>query len=127
MSRRCAVCERPTIRDEAAGVEVGPCCAGKRLAVRFGQANPDQPNVYTFYVRSFKEAGEGGTEYIVKRFRRQMTCNCPDFTHRGQVLAVPCKHVRLVRLLARARGSLSQLPWGTTWRFRLPATFRGRR
>jgi len=73
-------------------------------------------HVYTFYVSSL--SGSGDT-YTVKRFRASMTCTCPDFVHRGQVLRVPCKHVRLVRLFARAVGGFASVPRGREVRFRL--------
>lgn len=73
--------------------------------------------VPTFYVTSPGGAGE----YAVKRFRKAngpavaptvMTCNCPDYTHRGQVLGLPCKHIHLVQMLAKAAGGWAKLKAG---------------
>lgn len=120
-SRRCGICDRAvadyaTMPASLKGVPVCRRCHGRPVTIRTARPDPRLPAVYTFYVGSLSG---GGGEWTVKRFRRQMTCNCPDFLHRGQVLMVPCKHVRLVRLLARAAGSWTAVPPGTTLRFRL--------
>lgn len=93
-----------------------PRCARTVNHVRTARPTAGLPNVYTFYVRSMSDST---IEYSVKRFRRQVTCTCPDFIHRGQVLQIPCKHVRLVRLLARAAGGWTRILPGISLRFRL--------
>lgn len=114
---KCAVCDRDTTATLGPlGVAVCTRCARTTQHVRTARPSPSLPHVYTFYVRSMSDAT---IEYAVKRFRRQVTCTCPDFVHRGQVLQVPCKHVRLVRLLARAAGGWTKIPPGTSLRFRL--------
>ena len=67
---------------------------------RFPQASTIKIAVLAELLRQ-DEAGDGAhlsDRYVVKRMRGRMTCTCPDFVHRGQVLNVPCKHVRIVRL-----------------------------
>lgn len=114
---RCGVCDKPTGNAAGrVGVPVCSRCYGQPVTIRTARPAPNLPHVYTFYVTSLSSPT---TEWVVKRFRRQMTCDCPDFIHRGQVLQVPCKHVRLVRLLFRAAGSWAAIPPGTTLRFRL--------
>lgn len=70
----------------------------------------------TFYVSSLTHKGG---EYTVKRFRKAngpaaapnvITCNCPDYTNRGQVLGLPCKHIHLVNILAATLGGWTKVP-----------------
>jgi hypothetical protein len=70
----------------------------------------------TFYVSSLSHKGG---EYTVKRFKQAkgpsaaptlITCNCPDYTHRGQALGLPCKHIHLVNILATALGGWTKVP-----------------
>ena len=61
-----------TLFDHYVSLPHGPPDGGDRNPVR----------VYTYYVGSL----QSDAEYTVKRFRRSMTCTCPDFVHRGQVL-----------------------------------------
>lgn len=117
---RCGICDRetgPSPRGLARlGVAVCKRCFGRPVTVRTATSET-LPSVRTFYVTSISGRGEA---YIVKRLgRTRITCTCPDFTHRGQVLGVPCKHIRIVRLLARAAGGWSKLPGGITIPFRL--------
>lgn len=76
--------------------------------------------VPTFYVSS--STGHG--DYIVKRFKRPngpnappmtVTCNCPDYNHRGQVLGLPCKHIHLVQMLAKVGGGWTKIKPGRTY------------
>lgn len=127
MTCHCGVCDRTTGPLPASrrrlGVTVCPRCYNREVVIRTAldiRKTPfpyQQPiRVYTFYVSSLTRPK---VEYTVKRFRRQVTCSCPDYIHRGQVLGIPCKHVRLIRLLVRAVGSWTSLPKGSTLRFRL--------
>lgn len=122
---RCGVCDRETANAPGAvGVPLCRRCYGRPVTIRTARPAPNLPAVYTFYVSSLSHPNQD--PWVVKRFRRQMTCNCPDFLHRGQVLMLPCKHIRLVRLLARAAGGWTVIPHGATLRFRLsePASAR---
>lgn len=98
-------------------------CAGASVRVRTSAAERvGPPKVRTFYVSSFQQRARvsaTASEYVVKRFGRRMTCTCPDFVHRAQVENVACKHVRLIRLLARAAGGVDHVPAGVTLRLRL--------
>lgn len=123
---RCGVCDRPVgaANTSLERLEVALCgrCYNRSVTIRVAAeaarrgAARVMVGVYTFYIRSLTSPE---TEYTVKRFRQSMTCTCPDFVHRGQVLMVPCKHVRLVRLFARAVGGFAQVPRGREVRFRL--------
>ena len=53
-------------------------------------------------------SGEGNEMYLVKSQTkpdteyvtdlRNMTCSCPDWTHRGSITGIPCKHLLAARL-----------------------------
>jgi hypothetical protein len=71
----------------------------------------------TFYVSSFERVESIiARTYVVKWMWRRVTCNCPDYIHRGQVLHRPCKHTRLIRRFAREAGGLRKVPKGVTVR-----------
>jgi hypothetical protein len=107
----CDICRETA----AAGSRVCAGCARLRLVVRT-PATERFAEGRTFYVASLT----GGTdEYTVKRAHGRMTCTCPDYVHRGQVVGAPCKHVRVVQLLARAAGGVDQIRRGVTLTFRV--------
>lgn len=107
------------------GVLVCPVCYSAQ--VRVMTAMTERLGARTFYVDSFTEAG---VAWVVKRFRSggsaRFTCNCPNYTHVGQVLGVPCKHVRLIKLLIRAAHGVTRIRYGVEILFRLDEGFRQR-
>lgn len=134
MSRRegvCAVCARKTAAPppRMAGQPLCVRCFGRRVVIR--TATREDLGARTFYVQTFTGELDPKTgkvlEYTVKLIARRYHCTCPDFANRGVVLVQPCKHVRLVRLLARAAGGLRQVPAGATLHFRLADTATVRR
>lgn len=116
----CAICAHPfRVVSHAKLTKAGDVllchrCYGVQVVIT--TAAIERLGARTFYVSSF---GGGADNYTVKRFRQQMTCNCPDYTHRAQVLGVPCKHVNVVKWLAKASGGYRALAHGVTFRFRL--------
>lgn len=90
------------------------------MTVTISTAAIERLKARTFYVSSLSQERRGRiavcqkTMYVVKWMRQRVTCNCPDFIHRGQVLRRPCKHTRLVRRFAREAGGLRQIPRGLT-------------
>jgi hypothetical protein len=118
-SAKCGVCDRATAPAVVPRGRLLLCgrCAG--LSVHIRTAREERLGARTFYVDPLGTPSALRLAYNVKRFARRMTCDCPDFTHRGQVLGVPCKHIRLVRLFIRAQGGISRVPMGADVRFRL--------
>lgn len=84
-------------------------------------ATTERQGVRTFYVAPLTPK-VGVEDYVVKAFSRRMTCTCQDYVHRGQVEQHPCKHVNLVKLLAKAAGGMRHVPHGATLRFTLTDT-----
>lgn len=123
----CAVCDRPVravpIRVRGGRLLLCASCYGATVTIR--TAHSERYGAKTFYVSSFRqrlqtEAGHSAIEsdYTVKLWEtKRATCTCPDHTHRGQILGVPCKHVRLVRLLVNVAGGASRVPMGATLSF----------
>jgi hypothetical protein len=69
----------------------------------------------TFYVSTLSPPTmDRRRRYVVKWMHQRVTCTCPDYVHRGQVLRRPCKHTRLVRQFAREAGGLKNIPRGIT-------------
>ncbi len=123
----CAVCARdvaPPSR-HVAGQPLCSRCFDTTVVIRTAQA--ERLGARTFYVGSLTDPHKD--PWTVKLVARRSHCTCPDFANRGFVLQRACKHVRLVRLLARASGGLRRVPHGITLRFRLvdPDTVRRRR
>lgn len=126
---RCAVCDaglsRPRDTDapsfdarrRRAGMPVCRRCFAATVTIR--TAAEERLGARTFYVSSWDAAGPFYTVKVWNRHRAG--CTCPDHTHRGQILGVPCKHIRLVRLLARAAGGWSRIGRGLTMTFSLAA------
>jgi hypothetical protein len=121
----CSICDRPVGRTprEVRWPRVVVCarCYGRPVHIRTS-ADCGRRGVHTFYLDSLSVEPAGrpdDTGYVVKRFRQRMTCTCPDFTHRGQVLGVPCKHVRLVTLFAHSLRGWRHVPRDADIRFRL--------
>jgi hypothetical protein len=124
--RRCA--SGCLVRQPLAGVALCSHCYGRHVTIR--TAREERLGARTFYVVSLTDTSKVPPQYTVKLFGQRLvrsSCDCPDYTHRGQVLGVPCKHVRIVRLLCRAAGGASRVGKGITVRFRLadPATTKG--
>jgi hypothetical protein len=129
----CAICDRRFVREtdkRPMGRLLMLCheCFGRNVTIR--TAREERLGARTFYVVSLTDTSKVPPEYTVKLFGQRLgrsSCDCPDYTHRGQVLGVPCKHVRIVRLLCRAAGGASRVGKGITVRFRLadPATTKG--
>lgn len=125
---RCAVCARdvaPPAR-RMAGQPLCARCFDRPVVVRTARA--EHLGARTFYVGSLTTGD--ADRYTVKLMTgRRVHCTCPDYANRGVVLRALCKHVRLVKLLARAAGGLRHVPHGATLRFRLadPQTVRRRR
>lgn len=120
---RCALCGRetalPAMRQQRRGFPLCSRCHGRPARVR--TAREERLGSKTFYVDPLapRAGGLSAGFYTVKLVGRRLTCTCPDFTHRGQVLRQPCKHCRLVRIVARAAGGIRRVPAGVDLRFTL--------
>jgi len=117
---RCGICQRDIATappsEGTLGVPVCARCYGAQITIRIGLT----PGI--FEVASF---GDSKRRYVVTRERQQMVCDCPWFGFRDRPLALPCKHVTIVRLLAKAAGGWRQLQQrnaGLTIRFKVQAT-----
>jgi len=112
MTERCGICDAETgaAAPRMAGAPICRACVGCGVAIR--SAASERLLARTFFVRSLSGR-------VVKVIARRFTCTCPDYVHRGQVVRQPCKHVRLLRLVARAAGGLRQIPRGAAIEFRV--------
>lgn len=115
----CAICDKPLAPSPRRPVvfpNIHLCarCYGRKVIIR--SAAVEHLNARTFYISSFETPANS---YIVKQFKHRTTCTCPDFVNRGQVLGVPCKHIRLLRLLAHAVGGMRFIRRGVSTSFRL--------
>lgn len=122
----CTLCRRPCVvrpTPRITRISLPVCVRCQRTTVR--TAVQDRLGARTFYVHSFSP-DPPPVPYVVKAMGRKITCTCPNYVHVGQVLAVPCKHTRLVRCLGRAYGGVYKVPAGTTFTIDLRQTRRRR-
>ena len=75
------------------------------------QAASKTTGIRFFYVRSTPQSTERVVTHIRRAGMDRWTCNCPDFTFRGQLKKShrACKHVRFARASARLASHFKNL------------------
>lgn len=103
---------------------VAPSTSVQTVTLTLTVAKPGRlTGVRTFYMSSFTGDGKVYTLKVIRRAgKRRMTCSCPDFYNRRQVVSRSCKHLTVLRSVIRLAHGVSNIAPGSTATVNLPTT-----